>query len=117
MTFCRFDAILGSILERVKEFIVTPDLTRGFDATERLLAVLSQCQNTPSISSLDLEWPTRNVTSLKAVLSNLPSLKTLRMPLKVDFIELLSDWTSLEHVEGLRYVFPMHSNFSQKWIE
>jgi hypothetical protein len=101
---------LSRILERLKEFKVEQKLSKfqfgdeSGDATDQLLAVLSLCKHTPSIVSLDLGWPTRNLTSLKAILSKFPSLTKLRMPLyraHIDLIDLFSGYKSLECVEGL----------------
>jgi hypothetical protein len=104
MTFPRFDMVLGSILERLIEFKVDNNDDSGADATERLLAVLSHCQRTPSILNLELNWRTHHLAPLKAVLMKLPSLTSFRMPLcrhEINLIDLFSDCKSLESVGGL----------------
>jgi hypothetical protein len=105
-TFTRFDKVLGNIFERLKDFTVSTfdGFRNETDATGRLLKVVSECQSAPTIVSIALCWPTENETELKAVLSKLPSLTTLRMPLdaqQIDLIDLVSNCPSLERLRGL----------------
>jgi hypothetical protein len=81
---------LGRILERLEEFKIHKgeNFLKG-DPTNRLLSAVSQCQRSPSITCLDLAWETQNLTFLKLILEKLPALKTFRMPLKRNCINLI----------------------------
>jgi hypothetical protein len=120
MTFDRFDEVLGAILQRVKRFKVTHDeLSDAADPTERLLQAISHFQTYPRINSVDLEWPTRNLTALKAVLAKLPSLEEFRMPLHrehIDFFELFSESVLLERIGGLYGEIDGWLEFCLSWI-
>jgi hypothetical protein len=109
-TFNYFDQVLGSILERLKEFKVETHF-HEMNASNRLLAVLSHRQNIPSIVHLDLGWRPPNVTGLKALLSKFPALTSFRMPLRrveLEFTDFTSDIASREHGK---------SRFDQPWLQ